>query len=436
MSRISLILSAFLLSSAAFAQPFNPGTPTSGSPANDECAKFVVSGGFVNSITGTGSPCVAGSASALTRTNDSNVTITLGGSPTVALLAATSLTVGWNGVLPFSRFVRGTNGQLLIAQTGADSLYATVTGDWTITAAGVATLATVNTNVGSFGSATQCVAFTVNGKGLITAASAVTCTPAASSITGGAALTKTDDTNVTLTLGGTPTSSLLAATSLTLGWTSQLSIARGGTGQATQQAAFDTLAPTATRAGDITYWNGTHYVNLAGNNSGTNVLTENPSGVPSWAAPGTGTVTSVVCGTGLSGGTITTTGTCAVNLSTLTNSLSGNVALNNTANYFTGPTVAQGTVGTWCASGTVTLFDTVIANFVVKLWDGTTVISSAVTSNYVAVKDTAVSLSGCITNPAGNIRISAKDTTAVTGSIDFNDSGESKDSTLTVWRVQ
>jgi hypothetical protein len=45
-----------------------------------------------------------------------------------------------------------------------------------------------------------------------------------------AALTKTNDTNVTLTLGGSPTTSVLAATSLTLGWTGQLSIARGGTG--------------------------------------------------------------------------------------------------------------------------------------------------------------------------------------------------------------
>lgn len=44
-----------------------------------------------------------------------------------------------------------------------------------------------------------------------------------------AALSKVDDTNVTLTLGGTPLTALLQATSLTLGWTGQLSIARGGT---------------------------------------------------------------------------------------------------------------------------------------------------------------------------------------------------------------
>jgi hypothetical protein len=49
----------------------------------------------------------------------------------------------------------------------------------------------------------------------------------------GSALTKTDDTNVTLTLGGSPTTALLAATSLTLGWTGVLSVARGGTGTGT-----------------------------------------------------------------------------------------------------------------------------------------------------------------------------------------------------------
>jgi hypothetical protein len=61
-----------------------------------------------------------------------------------------------------------------------------VTGDGTATGPGSVpfTLATVNPNVGSFGSATQCVAITTNGKGLITAAAAVTCTPAIASITG------------------------------------------------------------------------------------------------------------------------------------------------------------------------------------------------------------------------------------------------------------
>lgn len=45
-----------------------------------------------------------------------------------------------------------------------------------------------------------------------------------------AALTRTNDTNVTLTLGGSPNTALLANTSLMLGWSGQLSLARGGTG--------------------------------------------------------------------------------------------------------------------------------------------------------------------------------------------------------------
>lgn len=44
-----------------------------------------------------------------------------------------------------------------------------------------------------------------------------------------AALTKADDTNVTLTLGGSPSTALLNAASITAGWSGQLSLARGGT---------------------------------------------------------------------------------------------------------------------------------------------------------------------------------------------------------------
>jgi hypothetical protein len=54
-----------------------------------------------------------------------------------------------------------------------------------------------------------------------------------------AALTKTDDTNVTLTLGGTPSTALLQATSLTLGWTGTLAdsrIASASTWNAKQNA--------------------------------------------------------------------------------------------------------------------------------------------------------------------------------------------------------
>jgi len=100
----------------------------------------------------------------------------------------------------------------------------------------------------------------------------------------------------------------------------------------------------------------------------------------------------------------------AVSASPITNSLGSDVALNNTANYFDGPSVAQGTVGTWFVIGTVTLQDTGIASeFFCKLWDGTTVIASAATENYTNTAYTTVTLSGFIIAPVGNLRISVKD---------------------------
>jgi hypothetical protein len=71
--------------------------------------------------------------------------------------------------------------------------------------------------------------------------------------------------------------------------------------------------PTAITAGDVVYFNGTNFVVLSGNNSGTKFLQETAAGVPSWATvAGSGTVTSVTCGTGLDGGTFTSTGTCSL----------------------------------------------------------------------------------------------------------------------------
>lgn len=74
--------------------------------------------------------------------------------------------------------------QLAVGQSSADPICRTMSGDATLAASGALTLATVNSNVGTFGSATKCTAFTTNAKGLITAASETTCTPALASITG------------------------------------------------------------------------------------------------------------------------------------------------------------------------------------------------------------------------------------------------------------
>ncbi len=122
---------------------------------------------------------------ALTRVDDTNVTLTLGGSPATALLQATSITVGWAGTLAVTR-----------GGSGAGTLTGYLKG---------------------------------NGTSAFTAVSSIP----ASDISSGASLTRVDDTNVTLTLGGSPTTSLLAATSLTLGWAGTLSVPRGGSGAGT-----------------------------------------------------------------------------------------------------------------------------------------------------------------------------------------------------------
>lgn len=62
--------------------------------------------------------------------------------------------------------------------------FAELSGDATTSGSNAVTLATVNSNVGTFGSATQTSTVTVNAKGLVTAASNTTITPAVGSITG------------------------------------------------------------------------------------------------------------------------------------------------------------------------------------------------------------------------------------------------------------
>ena len=120
----------------------------------------------------------------------------------------------------------------------------------------------------------------------------------------------------------------------------------------------------------------------------------------------------------------------------LTNSLGADVLLNNQGLYFDGPSVAQGTVGTWFVSGTITATDTGgAADIYAKLWDGTTVIDSGRGFSATATNTTTITLSGFLAAPAGNLRISVRDPTAVTGKILFNSTGNSKDSTITAYRI-
>lgn len=196
---------------------------------------YVSSVGATAPITSTGglTPTIGVTAAALTKTDDTNVTLTLGGSPTTSLLAATSLTLGWTGQLGLTR--GGTNASL--TATAGAVVYSTSTA-FALTAAGT------------------------TGQWL---RSTGTTAPA---WTSPAALTKTDDTNVTLTLGGSASTALLNAASLTLGWTGQLSPARGGTGI---NNGTRTLT-VSTNSGTLSFTNASTTLTIAntGSISGTN----------------------------------------------------------------------------------------------------------------------------------------------------------------------
>lgn len=108
--------------------------------------------------------------------------------------------------------------------------YFGLSGGGTVTSFSSGNLSPLFTTSVATATTTPALSFTLSNAGANTYLGNATGSTATPSYTSAGALTKTDDTNVTLTLGGSPTVSLLAATSLTLGWTGQLAVSRGGTG--------------------------------------------------------------------------------------------------------------------------------------------------------------------------------------------------------------
>jgi hypothetical protein len=120
----------------------------------------------------------------------------------------------------------------------------------------------------------------------------------------------------------------------------------------------------------------------------------------------------------------------------LSSPLIADVAMPAAGTYYTGPQVAQGSVGVFFAVGTVTVKDPTNATtaFAAKLWDGTTISSTTIITTGVAASFGSMSLSGIFTNPAGNIRISVVNINTTTGSI-IGNSGIGHDSSLAVLRL-
>jgi hypothetical protein len=135
-----------------------------------------------------------------------------------------------------------SNGQVILGNASNVPTWTTLSGDLTLSATGTATLATVNSNIGAFGSGAAIPVVTVNGKGLVTAASTTGVTAPAGALTG------------TTLAANVVSSSLTGLGTITSGvWTgSAVGIAYGGTGQTTATLGFNALSPLTTQ-GDLIY---------------------------------------------------------------------------------------------------------------------------------------------------------------------------------------
>lgn len=77
---------------------------------------LTVTGGAV----GWAAPAAGVTPSALTKVDDTNITVTLGGTPATALIQPVSITIGWLGRLALSRFVQGS-GLSILGVTGSST---------------------------------------------------------------------------------------------------------------------------------------------------------------------------------------------------------------------------------------------------------------------------------------------------------------------------
>ncbi len=317
---------------------------------------------------------------ALTRVDDTNVTLTLGGTPATALLQATSLTLGWTGTLSGTRGGTGVN-------NGAN----TITLGGSIVTGGAHTLSGAFASTFTFTNTTS-VTFPTSGTLATTA-----------QIPTGAALTKTDDTNVTLTLGGSPSTALVNAASLTLGWTGQLGLTRGGTN-----------ASLTASNGGIVYSTSTALGILSGTATANQVLLSGSSTTPAWSTatyPATTTINQLL----YSSSNNTIVGLATANSGVLVTSSGGVPSISSTLPAFTTSSITfspttGGIVGT-------TTNDNADAGKVGEVISSVLLIASEVTlTSLVAANLTSISLTAGDWDVWGEIWFDAASTT-VTSSI-------------------
>lgn len=204
------------------------------------------------SITATGNGTITATATSLAAPLPVNQGGT--GTTTPSLVQGSNITI--TGTWP-NQTITGTAGGITA-----------LTGDVTASGTGsvAATLATVNSNVGTFGNATQTAQMTVNAKGLTTAATNVTITPAVGSITG-------FGTGVATFLATPSSANLLAAVTDETGTGALVfagnSTLTGNTSATNITASTAIYVPTNTSTNAGIYWGVGNVSHLAYNGSQT-----------------------------------------------------------------------------------------------------------------------------------------------------------------------
>jgi hypothetical protein len=240
-------------------------------------------GNYITALTGDVTAAGPGSAAATLATVNANVgsfgTASSVGSFTVnakGLVTAASNTSIQIAESQVTNLVSDLAGKLSTALTsshifvGNASNLATDTamsGDATLANTGALTLATVNANVGSFGSSTSIPSFTVNAKGLITAASGNVVIAPAGTLTG------------TTLASNVVSSSLTSVGTLTAGtWNaSTITVPYGGTGD-TSFTAYSPIAGGTTSTGAL------QSISNSGAAAGYVLTYNSSSSLPTWQA--------------------------------------------------------------------------------------------------------------------------------------------------------
>lgn len=238
------------------------GAGTPGSPLVSTASS--TGGGAVSSVFGRSGAVVAVAGDYGFSFISGTAAVTQGGTGQTTLSSHGVLLGEGTGAI--SAATTGTAGRLLIDQGNADPSFQPMSGDAVIASTGAITLATVNSNTGTFGSASIVPIITENGKGLTTAVSTASIAAPASLIIGSTLASNVTASSLT-TVGA------LAFGSLAAGFTI-VSAALGGTGQNNSSSTGVAQWSNGTSSVSTGLFNGTTAVTQASSDNSTKVATD------------------------------------------------------------------------------------------------------------------------------------------------------------------